>query len=46
MKELKCPKCGNAFTVDEADYAFILQQVKTSEFNAEVEKRLKELQAG
>lgn len=27
MKELKCPKCGNAFTVDEADYAFILQQV-------------------
>ena len=40
MKELKCPKCGNAFTVDEADYAFILQQVKTSEFNAEVEKRL------
>ena len=26
MKELKCPKCGNAFTVDEADYAFILQQ--------------------
>ena len=46
MKELKCPKCGNAFTVDEADYAFILQQVKTSESNAEVEKRLKELQAG
>ena len=46
MKELKCPKCGNAFTVDEADYAFILQQVKTSEFNAEVEKRLTELRAG
>ena len=46
MKELKCPKCGNAFTVDEADYAFILQQVKTSEFNAEVEKRLAELRAG
>lgn len=46
MRELKCPKCGNAFTVDEADYAFILQQVKTAEFNAEVEKRLAELRAG
>lgn len=28
MKELKCPKCGSVFTVDEADYALILQQVK------------------
>ena len=43
MKELKCPKCGNAFTVDEADYAFILQQVKTSEFNVELERRLAEI---
>ena len=42
MKELKCPKCGSVFTVDEADYAFILQQVKTIEFNAELEKRLDE----
>lgn len=42
MKELKCPKCGSVFTVDEADYAFILQQVKTTEFNAELEKRLDE----
>ena len=23
MKELKCPKCGNVFKVDEADYASI-----------------------
>ena len=43
MKELKCPKCGSAFTVDEADYAFILQQVKTAEFNAELERRLIEV---
>ena len=42
MKELKCPKCGNVFTVDEADYAFILQQVKTAEFDAELKKRLDE----
>lgn len=40
MKELKCPKCGSVFTVDEADYALILQQVKTDEFNDELKKRL------
>lgn len=44
MKELKCPKCGSTFTVDEADYASIVNQVKTSEFNQEVDKRIKELQ--
>ena len=43
MKELKCPKCGSVFSVDEADYSFILQQVKTAEFNAEVDRRLSEL---
>lgn len=42
MKELKCPKCGSVFTVDESDYALILQQVKTAEFNEELEQRLKE----
>lgn len=40
MKELKCPKCGNVFTVDEADYAAILNQVKNAEFTSEVEQRL------
>ena len=43
MKELKCPKCGSVFSVDEADYSLILQQVKTAEFNAEVDRRLSEL---
>ena len=43
MKELKCPKCNSVFSVDEADYSFILQQVKTAEFNAEVDRRLGEL---
>ena len=42
MKELKCPKCGNVFTVDESDYADILNQVKTAEFDAEVARRMKE----
>ena len=45
MKEIKCPKCGNVFSVDEDDYAAILSQVKTTEFNDEVEKRLLELKS-
>lgn len=43
MKELKCPKCGSVFTVDEADYASIVNQVKNTEFQAEVNRRLAEL---
>lgn len=42
MKELKCPKCGNVFKVDEADYASILNQVKTKEIEAEVKRRMTE----
>lgn len=44
MKELKCPQCGSVFTVDEADYASIVSQVKTHEFDAEVKSRLEEIQ--
>lgn len=42
-RELKCPKCGTTFSVDEADYAAIVSQVKNSEFQAEVERRMEEL---
>ena len=44
MKELKCPKCGNVFTVDESDYADIVNQVKTMEFQAEVDRMMKEME--
>jgi predicted Zn finger-like uncharacterized protein len=40
---LKCPKCQTIFKVDESDYAAILQQVRNTEFNDEVNRRLKEL---
>ena len=43
MKELRCPKCGSVFTVDEADYASIVNQVKNAEFDAEITRRMKEL---
>ena len=43
MKELICPNCHKAFTVDEAGYASIVNQVKNAEFDAEINCRLAEL---
>ncbi len=43
MKELRCPQCGSVFTVDEADYASIVSQVKNQEFESEVNRRIEEL---
>lgn len=43
MKEIKCPKCGSVFSVDEADYASILSQVKNAEFESEIQRRLSEI---
>ena len=40
MKEIRCPKCGNVITVDDADFAALLSQVRTEEFNTELERRL------
>lgn len=45
MKELRCPHCGKVFQVDEADYASIVSQVKNQEFDAEINRRLHELDA-
>ena len=44
MKELKCPHCGSTFTVDEADYALLLSQVKNAEFETELSRRLHEME--
>ena len=43
MKELKCPNCGSMFTVDEADYASIVNQVKNAEFEEELCRRINEM---
>ena len=40
MREIKCPHCGKAFTVDEAGYADILKQVRDSEFEQQLHERL------
>jgi len=42
MKELKCPKCGSTFTVDEADYSLLLSQVRNAEFESELGRRVAE----
>lgn len=39
MNEIKCPRCGEVFQVDEAGYAAILAQVRTREFDQEVRGR-------
>lgn len=36
--EIKCPKCGMIFTVDESEYATLLEQVRTKEFDVSVKK--------
>lgn len=43
MRELKCPRCGSVFSVDEADYALIMNQVRNVEFATEIERRTSEL---
>ena len=40
MNEIKCPHCGEAFTVDESGYAAILSQVRDQEFRREVDARV------
>lgn len=40
MHEIKCPHCQKTFQVDEAGYAEILNQVRTSEFERELHQRL------
>ncbi len=43
MKELKCPKCGSIFSVNEEDYASIVSQVRNTEFEKELHRRVEEL---
>lgn len=40
MNEMKCPHCGTAFAIDEAQYASIVQQVRNAEFESELHARL------
>ena len=44
MAELKCPHCGQAFTVDDSELASIIAQIRDKEFDKDVSGRLRELE--
>ena len=44
MHEIKCPKCGEIFQVDESGYAELLSQVRNEAFEDELHKRARELE--
>lgn len=41
MHEVKCPHCGEAFTIDEAAYADIVTQIRDGEFEKALHERLR-----
>ena len=39
MNEIKCPKCGTIFQINETDYESIVKQIRDNEFNKEISLR-------
>lgn len=37
-EQIRCPKCGTIFTIDKSEYASLLEQVRTKEFESSVKK--------
>lgn len=44
MAELKCPHCGQAFTVDDTELSSIVQQIRDKEFERDLSSRVSELE--
>ena len=44
MAELKCPHCGQAFTVDDTELSSIVQQIRDKEFEKDLTERVNDLQ--
>ena len=42
MNEIKCPNCGEVLTVNESQYAELISQVRTVEFDKELHERMKQ----
>ena len=42
MNEIKCPKCGTVFQINESDYDSIVKQIRNKEFIHEIELREKQ----
>jgi hypothetical protein len=43
MAELKCPHCGQAFTVDDTELSSIVKQIRDAEFERDLQGRVDEL---
>ena len=46
MHEIRCPRCGEVFQVDESGYTAIVKQVRDSEFEKDLAVRLAEIEKG
>ena len=46
MAEIRCPHCGEAFTVDETEYAQIVKQVRDAEFERDIAERVELVRQG
>lgn len=44
MQEIKCPKCGEVFVVDESGYAQIVRQIRDKEFEKELKRREEDIE--
>ena len=38
MNEIKCPKCGTIFKIDESEYESIVKQIRNNEFEKEIKR--------
>lgn len=38
MNEIKCPKCGTMFKIDESEYESIVKQIRNNEFEKEINR--------
>ena len=46
MAEIRCPHCGEVFTVDETEYAQIVKQVRDAEFERDIAERVELVRQG
>ena len=39
MNQIKCPKCGEVFQIDETAYSAIVNQIRDKEFNKRITEK-------
>ena len=44
MKEIRCPKCGEYFAIDESGYAEIAREVRDAEFHTALAERVRSIE--